>query len=86
MFRKHQLIRITLLALLMVCPLWVFAQKDGHTLSITVTEKGTREAIIMATLQLSPWQYDASKRHISRADCVALNGMAEDICNQLNDN
>ena len=35
-------------------------------------------------LILSPWQYDASKRHISRADCVALNGMAEDICNQLN--
>ena len=37
-------------------------------------------------LILSPWQYDASKRHISRADCVALNGMAEDICNQLNGN
>ena len=35
-------------------------------------------------LILSPWQYDASKRHISRADCVALNDMAEDICNQLN--
>ena len=35
-------------------------------------------------LILSPWQYDASKRHISRADCVALNGMAEDICNHLN--
>ena len=35
-------------------------------------------------LILSPWQYDASKRHISRADCVALNGMAEEICNQLN--
>ncbi len=54
MFRKLQLTRITLLALLMVCPLWVFAQKDGHTLSITVTEKGTREAIIMATLHLQP--------------------------------
>ena len=37
-------------------------------------------------LILSPWQYDASKRHISRADCVALNGMAEDICNHLNGN
>ena len=31
-------------------------------------------------LILSPWEYDASKRHISRADCVALNGMAEEIC------
>ena len=32
-------------------------------------------------LILSPWEYDAGKRHISRADCVALNGMAEEICN-----
>ena len=30
-------------------------------------------------LILSPWPYDAGKRHISRADCVALNTMAEDI-------
>lgn len=30
-------------------------------------------------LLLSPWQYDAGKRHISRADCVALNNMAEEI-------
>ncbi len=34
-------------------------------------------------LILSPWPYDASKRHISRADCVALNTMAEEICSQL---
>ena len=32
-------------------------------------------------LILSPWQHDPNKRHISRADCVALNGMAEEICN-----
>ena len=31
-------------------------------------------------LILSPWDYDPDKRHISRADCVALNAMAEDIC------
>lgn len=31
-------------------------------------------------LILSPWQHDPNKRHISRADCVALNGMAEEIC------
>lgn len=31
-------------------------------------------------LILSPWTYDTDKRHISRADCVALNGMAEEIC------
>lgn len=30
-------------------------------------------------LILSPWDYDASKRHITRADCVALNAMAEEI-------
>lgn len=36
-------------------------------------------------LILSPWPYDDGKRHISRADCVALNEMAEEICNCLND-
>ena len=30
-------------------------------------------------LILSPWEYDAEKKHISRADCVALNAMAEEI-------
>lgn len=30
-------------------------------------------------LILSPWEYDADKRHISRADCVAMNRMAEEI-------
>ncbi len=30
-------------------------------------------------LILSPWDYDAGKRHISRADCNALNAMAEEI-------
>lgn len=30
-------------------------------------------------LILSPWAYDANKRHISREDCVALNIMAEEI-------
>lgn len=34
-------------------------------------------------LILSPWAYDAGKRHISRADCVALNDMAEEICHHL---
>lgn len=34
-------------------------------------------------LILSPWSYDAGKRHISRADCMALNAMAEEICNQI---
>jgi len=34
-------------------------------------------------LILSPWPHDGGKRHISRAECVALNDMVEEICNQL---
>ena len=34
-------------------------------------------------LILSPWPYDVGKRKISRADCVALNNTAEEICNHL---
>jgi REP element-mobilizing transposase RayT len=30
-------------------------------------------------LILSPWQYDQGKRHITRADCMALNAMAEEM-------
>lgn len=30
-------------------------------------------------LILSPWEYDPKKRHITRAECVALNQMAEEI-------
>lgn len=31
-------------------------------------------------LILSPWEYDADKRHVTRAECVAMNRMAEEIC------
>jgi len=31
-------------------------------------------------LILSPWEYDPDKRHVTRAECVAMNGMAEEIC------
>ncbi len=34
-------------------------------------------------LILSPWHYDPNKRHISRADCVALNSMAEEIASTI---
>lgn len=34
-------------------------------------------------LILSPWQYDPKKRGITRAECVALNNIAEEICNSL---
>ena len=31
-------------------------------------------------LILSPWEYDPHKKHISRAECVEMNKMAEEIC------
>ncbi len=31
-------------------------------------------------LILSPWEYDPHKKHVSRAECVAMNKMAEEIC------
>lgn len=34
-------------------------------------------------LILSPWEYDARKKHVTRAECVAMNRMAEDICAQM---
>ena len=34
-------------------------------------------------LILSPWEYDADKKHVSRADCVAMNQMAEEICTDV---
>lgn len=37
-------------------------------------------------LILSPWQYDPSKKRVNRDECVAMNGMAEEICNVLSPN
>ena len=34
-------------------------------------------------LILSPWLYDGGKRPVSRAECMALNAMAEEICKAL---
>ena len=34
-------------------------------------------------LILSPWKYDPKKRRVSRDDCVAMNKMAEEICDSL---
>jgi len=31
-------------------------------------------------LILSPWEYDANKKRVSRAECVEMNKMAEEIC------
>ena len=34
-------------------------------------------------LILSPWEYDPKKKHISREECVAMNKIAEEICEEL---
>ena len=34
-------------------------------------------------LIFSPWEYDTQKRHVTRAECVAMNQMAEEICAEL---
>ena len=37
-------------------------------------------------LMLSPWSYDPSKKRASREECVAMNAMAENICDSLSPN
>ena len=32
---------------------------------------------------LSPWEYDPQKMHVTRTECVAMNKMAEEICEEL---
>ncbi|MBQ8099821.1 MAG: hypothetical protein IJ169_00860 [Paludibacteraceae bacterium] len=34
-------------------------------------------------LIISPWEYDAQKRHVTREECVAMNRMAEEICDTI---
>jgi len=34
-------------------------------------------------LILSPWQHDPDKPHVTRTECVAMNKMAEEICEVL---
>ena len=66
--------------------------REGHPF-ILLADNGFREYYKPAdgifdavaagkVLILSPWEYDATKRHISRAECVQLNSMAEEICAQ----
>jgi len=31
-------------------------------------------------LILSPWEYDPMQKHVSRAKCVEMNNIAEEIC------
>ena len=34
-------------------------------------------------LILSPWEYDSTKHHVTRPECVEMNKMAEEICYKL---
>ncbi len=34
-------------------------------------------------LILSPWEYDPHKKHVSRAECLKMNKMAEEICSSF---
>ena len=36
-------------------------------------------------LILSPWTYDADKRHVTREECVALNEMTAELVKLLNE-
>lgn len=67
--------------------------KEGHPF-ILLADNGFREyykpqdslfdaVAAKRVLILSPWEYDAGKRHVTRAECVAMNDMAEEICNSL---
>lgn len=40
--------------------------------------------VLLVVLILSLWPFDEKKRHISRSECVALNAMAEEVCEYLN--
>ncbi|MBP3251284.1 MAG: TonB-dependent receptor [Prevotella sp.] len=51
---KKQLVNLMLTILFLLSATIGNAQKKGHTLSISVAEKDSKEAIIMATLQMQP--------------------------------
>ena len=50
--------------------------RDYYKPSDTLFDAVARKQVLI----LSPWEYDAEKKHVSRADCVAMNKMAEEIC------
>ena len=66
--------------------------KEGHPF-ILLADNGFRDYYKPAdgifdavaagrVLILSPWEYDAQKKHVSRAECVAMNKMAEEIAEE----
>ena len=66
---------------------------EGHDI-ILITDNGFRDYYKPSdglfdsveaghVLILSPWEYDPKKRRVSRDECVAMNKMAEEICDSL---
>ena len=53
--------------------------RDYYKPSAALFDAVARKQVLI----LSPWDYDPDKKHVSRADCVAMNKMAEDICSSL---
>ena len=52
--QKQQYRRTLITVLLTLIAAVSFAQKGGHILRLTVTDKDTQESIIMASIQLQP--------------------------------
>lgn len=52
--------------------------RDYYKPSDTLFDAVARKQVLI----LSPWPYDAHKKHVSRPECVAMNNMAEEICGE----
>ena len=50
--------------------------RDYYKPSAALFDAVARKQVLI----LSPWEYDPHKKHVSRAECVAMNKMAEEIC------
>lgn len=53
--------------------------REYYKPSATLFDAVARKQVLI----LSPWDYDPDKKHVSRADCVSMNNMAEEICSSL---
>jgi hypothetical protein len=68
--------------------------KEGHSF-VYIADNGFRDyykpqdtlfdaVATKRVLILSPWDYEEERKHVTRAECVAMNKMAEEICGELN--
>ena len=76
--REHSTLHFELLGRLRLGAIWEEHQLLG-------SQRGFSDALFDAVAQgrlliLSPFPYNPDKRDITRPECVALNGFAEEIC------